>query len=184
MIIKNATKHNAAAIAPLMLLAMEDIVYKFIGINDYLSACAFLTYFVKLEDNQYSYQNCKVVYEGQDIVAVANVYDGGDLHDLRAPIISYIRQHYDPSFDPDDETQQGEIYIDTISVSPSHQGQGIGKALLTNLIDEHVTHKRQVLGLLVEKDNHKAMDLYHRLGFVSVGNTTLVGKSLMHMQRR
>lgn len=87
-------------------------------------------------------------------------------------------------FNPEDETSQGEWYIDTLGVHPNQQGKGVGSLLLNYLIEERVTKLQQTLGLLVDLDNPNAKRLYLKLGFKSVGEKTLAGKQMDHLQLR
>lgn len=182
MIIRKATAGDSAYIAPFLLLAMEDIIYTFINQTDYDTALNFLSCFVEKENNQYSYQNCFVAELDSKIIAAVNVYDGAKLHLLRAPIIDYVKDNYNKNFSPEEETQSGEYYIDSLGVSPSQQGKGIGSKMLQYLIGEYVTKNKHVLGLLVEEDKPNAKKLYLKLGFRVVGTKTLVGKNLDHLQ--
>lgn len=86
MNIRHATPKDAKAIATHLMLAMEDIVYVFIGEQNYDKAFSFLQHFAQLPANQYSYENCLVVEEQGEVVAVVNVYYGGQLSKLRLPI--------------------------------------------------------------------------------------------------
>lgn len=166
------------------MLAMEEIAYAFIGVNDWDQAFWFLVGLVKKEGNQYSWQHCWVVENEIGVVGAAIVYDGAKLQELRAPVAVEIRQSFGRDFDPEDETQTGEFYIDCIGVNPDLQGKGIGSQLLQFLIEEFVVQNRQTLGLLVEKDNLKAKDLYLKLGFKVVSEKTLTGKVMEHLQLR
>jgi ribosomal protein S18 acetylase RimI-like enzyme len=182
MIIRKATIKDSKFIAPYLLLAMEDIIYKFIGEKNYESARYFLLYFIERDNNQYSYQNCFVVEENNEIIAAVNVYDGADLDVLRKPVIEYIKTKFKKDFNPEDETQAGEYYIDSLGVDTKCQGKGFGSKILQFLIAEYVTKKHQTLGLLVEEDNPNAKKLYLKLGFKPVGEKTLVGKKMEHLQ--
>ena len=182
MIIRKATIEDSENIAALLLLAMEDIIYKFIGEKNPKTAYYFLLHFVETENNQYSYQNCFVAEEENEIIGAVSVYDGAQLHPLRKPIVDYVRLNFNSDFNPEDETQSGEFYIDSVGVSPNHQGKGIGSKLLQFLIDEYVTQNHRTLGLLVEEANPNARKLYLKLGFKIVGTKTLVGKTMEHLQ--
>lgn len=182
MIIRKAILKDSPFMAPILLLAMEDIVYNFIGKADYQAALDFLFYFIERENNQYSYQNCFVAEEDNEIIGAVNLYDGARLHQLRKPVINYVKTNFNPDFNPEDETQNGEFYIDALGVNPNYQGKGIGSKLLQYLIQEYLTQKHQTLGLLVDKDNPSAKKLYLKLGFKAVGQKTLVGKNLEHLQ--
>ncbi len=182
MIFRKATKADSPEIAPLLLLAMEEIIYKFIGIDDHEAALNFLGHFVSAENNQYSYQNCLVAESNGRIAGALNLYDGGELARLREPVINYVRSNFDKNFSPEDETQAGEYYIDSLGVRPELQGRGIGSQLLQFVIDKYVTRQRITLGLLVDEENPDARKLYLKLGFKSVGIKTLVGKRMEHLQ--
>lgn len=182
MIIRKAVLSDSKYLAPILLLAMEDIIYKFIGKEDYNAAHDFLLHFIERENNQYSYQNCYTAEDENEIVGAAVVYNGADLHFLRAPIIEYIRKNYNSDFNPEDETQAGEYYIDSLGVNPKRQGKGIGSQILQFLIEKYVHKNKQCLGLLVEEDNPMAKKLYLKLGFKPVGHKILVKKNLEHLQ--
>jgi hypothetical protein len=67
MIIRHARPSDAGAIATYLLMAMEDIVYGFIGIKDPAAAFEFMHYFTQRESNQYSWQNCWLVEVGNTV---------------------------------------------------------------------------------------------------------------------
>jgi len=182
MIIRKATIADSEQIAPYLMLAMEDIVYKFIGKKDKIAAINLLQHFVKAERNQYSFQNCLVAeYDGK-IIAAINFYDGANFIKLREPVLQYIKTHFNKDFNPEIETQAGEYYIDTLAVDPEWQGKGIGSKMLNFLIEKYVVQHGKTLGLLVEEENPNAKKLYLNLGFKSVGKQILVGKQMEHLQ--
>ena len=63
--------------------------------------------------------------------------------------------------------RQAEVV--TLAVSVAHWGQGIGSALLIDLLEEAVRHDCAEVFLEVRADNSRAQYLYHRFGFSSVG---------------
>lgn len=183
MIIRRAIKSDSPFIASYLLLAMEEIVYEFIGEKNHQKALDFLLYFAERENNQYSYQNCWVA-EDDEVIAAINIYDGSQLSALRKPIADYIQTYHGKEFNPEDETQAGEFYIDSFGVNPNQQGKGIGSKILQFLIAEYVVKKQQTIGLLVEENKPAAKKLYLKLGFKSVGYKMLVGEKLEHLQIR
>lgn len=182
MVIRKATETDSEAIARYLLLAMEDIVFEFIGEKNSGKAMSFMQHLTGTENNQYSYQNCWVAEENGEVIAAVTLYDGGQLEALRAPVAQYVREVYKQPFNPENETQEGEFYIDSFGVDPKLQGKGIGSQLLQFLIDEYVHNNGQILGLLVDKENPGAKKLYLKLGFRVVGEKTLVGKQMEHLQ--
>jgi len=165
-----------------MMLAMNDIVFQFIGENSTEKATQFLEHLISKIGNQYSYENCWVVENEGQIIAAANVYDGGKLYELRAPVAETIKEMFNRDFNPEDETQEGEFYIDCVGVDPSQQAKGIGSKIFQFLIEEYVANRNETLGLLVDKDNPNAKKLYLKLGFEVMGEKTLAGKKLDHLQ--
>lgn len=182
MIIRKGRLEDSIYIAEYLLLAMEDIVYEFIGERSHEKAVEFMQWCVMNPATQYSYENAWVVEENGQVIGAVVLYDGALLHDLREPITHYINSRIGLHFQPEDETQAGEFYIDSFGVSLKHQGKGVGSMMLRFLIEKYVYKKSKTLGLLVEKENPDAKRLYERLGFKVVGEKVLVGKQMEHMQ--
>ncbi len=184
MSIRRATVNDAEDIASCLFLAMENIVYEFIGEKQATKAKKFLLYLAKKESNQYSYQNCWVAEVENKVIAVANIYDGARLKELRLPVLKYLITEFGNNSIPEDETQAGEYYIDSIGVKPNYRGKGIGSKLLQFLIAEYIPNQKTVLGLLVEEENINAKRLYLKLGFKPVGKKVFMGKKMEHLQLR
>lgn len=182
MLIRKAKPEESRAIASCILLAMEEIVYSFIGEKSEKKAIDFLDSLIQEEGNQYSYENCWVVMIDNQIVAAANVYNGAQLSALKEPVAERIHTMFNKDFNPEAETQAGEFYIDCVGVHPSQQGQGIGTKFLQFLIEDFVHQRNETLGLLVDKDNPNAKKLYLKLGFDIVKEKTFAGKSMEHLQ--
>lgn len=182
MIIRKATFLDIDSITDLLFIAMDEILFEFIQQKNASEAKKFLNHFVASPNNQYSWENCYVGEVKNKIVCAINIYDGGNLEMLRQPVLDYVRHHYNPSFNPEDETQSGELYIDSFGVNPEQQGQGFGKQMLENIINLLHKEHRKTLGLLVDLDNERAKNLYTKLGFKFIGNKTLAGKTLEHLQ--
>lgn len=182
LIIRRANKKDTARITEGLMLAMKDIVFEFIGNEDEEQVRTFFNFLVESEHNQYSYQNSFVAEKNQTVVGVVCLYDGALLHQLREPVIDYIRSNYGHTINPEDETQPGEIYIDCIGVLPEEQGNGIGSKLIEFVKEEFVSKHNKRLGLLVDKENSAAKKLYIKHGFESVGSKNLMGKAMEHLQ--
>lgn len=182
MIIRKAKKEDSKLIATFMMLAMEDIVFQFIGECSDEKATQFLTCLINQKANQYSYNNCWVVESDAEIIAAANVYDGAKLEELRMPVAELIKLMFNRDFSPEDETQAGEFYIDCVGVNTVWQGKGVGSKLFDFLIDEYVHKRKKTLGLLVDNNNPKAKKLYLKLGFEITGEKILTGKKMIHLQ--
>ena len=182
MIIRKATPGDAEFVAKYLLLAMEEIVCLFIGSKDTVRAAEFMLRFVQQENNQYSYQNCWVAEIDGEVVAAANVYDGARLYELRKPVTEHIGKEFNQHFKPEEETQAGEYYIDSLGVNTIYRGQGVGSKVLRYLIAEYVFKQHGTLGLLVDAENPDARRLYLKLGFKVVAQKLIFGKSMEHLQ--
>ncbi|ERJ59513.1 GNAT family N-acetyltransferase [Sphingobacterium paucimobilis] len=184
MQIRKANKEDASQIAGLMILAMTEIVYQFIGKEDFEEGKRFLSDLIQREDNQYSYQYIFVAEDKEGILGQICLYPGAQLEALRKPVLAHIKTRYAIDYQVANETQAGEIYLDTIAVSSLAQGKGIGKLLINYVIDEFVNKKQEVLGLLVDFDNPNAKRLYEKMGFVVQREISIFGKRMEHMQYR
>lgn len=180
--IRKATIHDSEKLATLILLAMEDVVFSFLGKKDKTLASVFMKHFTGKENNQYSYQNCWVVEKENEVIAAANIYDGARLKELRKPVIDYIKTQNQNELDIENETQEGEFYIDSLAVSPLHQGKGIGSEMLQFLILKYVNENKKVLGLLVDENNTNAKNIYLKMGFIKTGSKVFLGKKMDHLQ--
>jgi ribosomal protein S18 acetylase RimI-like enzyme len=74
------------------------------------------------------------------------------------------------------ERMRNEIRIMDIALLPEHRGQGIGRALLEEVLEE-ATRVGKFVSLHVEDDN-PAKRLYERMGFVVAGEVSFY--KLMH----
>lgn len=180
--IRPATQKDTPSLVQLMRLVLDEFIFIFMGREDTQEATDFLTHFVGQRNNQFSYENCWVAEEDQNILGVINIYNGADVEQLNAPIKKYIEQHYQYHSTSDPETEAGEYYIDTLAVAQDQQGKGIGSQLLQRAID-HYTTQGTTLGLLVDVDNPKAEKLYLKMGFIPKGFKTLSGLKFKHLQK-
>lgn len=183
MIIRPAKKGDYSQVAPLIVQAMEDLACTFVNSKNVENAYPLFEHFFQLPENQYSYQHT-LVFEADGVIAGSLItYDGCMLPLYRAPFLEYIKKNYGVhDLVIENETMPGELYIDTLSVSPKFQGQGIGKRLLRaaeNLAREEGLMK---IGLLVDYNNPNAKRLYLALGYKSVGRKQLGDGIYEHLQ--
>lgn len=180
--IRKATLAEGSAVTPILLTAMEDIIYSFIGRQDRDEALTFLQSMYQSASNQYSYENIYVLTVDEKIIGVINLYEGKDLLSLRAPVNQYLNDNYSLTLTSELETQPGEIYIDSFAIDSHHWGNGYGRMLLTHILTHHPNPAALPFGLLVEIDNETAINLYQSLHFLPQGYKTLNHKRLLHLQ--
>lgn len=186
--IEKAQKHHALAIARLIMQAMNyDCCMNFMGsgytLDDFERV---MTTLVLREDTQYSYRNAMVALDTDGGFAGMCVsYDGAQLHRLREPFIDAMRQNFNRDYSGmADETGPGELYIDSIAVNKVYRGNGIATKLLKAQMTKARTMGLPATGLLVDKCNPKAEQLYFRLGFRLAGNAVWGGHEMKHMQHK
>ncbi|MET9337333.1 MULTISPECIES: ribosomal protein S18-alanine N-acetyltransferase [unclassified Nonomuraea] len=59
--------------------------------------------------------------------------------------------------------------VQTIAVRSARQGEGVGSAMLTDLLDEARRRAAQEIFLEVRADNPRARSVYERFGFEEIG---------------
>lgn len=139
----------------------------------------------ELPDSQYSYRNTLIAVDADGNRAGAIIsYDGASMHVLRRHFATIANEELGWEVreeDLDDETDAGEIYVDTLAVMPQYRKRGIGARLLRAAVARHATVGKPV-GLLVEYENHNAQRLYESVGFRRVGHRPFLGVMMYHMQ--
>lgn len=185
MKILTAEKQQAGIIARLIMTAMtDDCCLYFAGkehtLDDFRNM---MTALVERDDSQYSYRNTLVATDDEGNVTGAIVaYDGALLHKLRAAFINAAKEYLGRDFSlMADETQEGEIYIDSLAVLPRHRGQGIATALLKALIGKAAKEGHNTVGLLVDKGNPNAERLYKSVGFRYANDTAWGSHPMKHL---
>ena len=182
--IREASKTQAAEIASLIMMAMTDECCLYFcgdgyGLDDFHRM---ITMLVEREDSQYSYENTLVAMDGDKIVGVSVCYDGGRLHELRRTFIEAAKEHIGKDHScMDDETQAGELYLDSLAVLPEYRHQGIAKALLLATKERADKMGLPCVGLLVDKGNPAGEALYTSVGFRYIGDNRWGGHPMKHM---
>ena len=131
---------------------------------------------------QYSYRNTLVAEVDGCAVGALVGYDGARLEELRQPIFELIERHLGSALAIEDETSEGEFYLDSLGVLPQYRGLGIGSALLSAMRDMAFDRGFERVGLIVDVDNPAAERLYNTLGFSYVGNKRFLGHAMHHLQ--
>ena len=192
MTITKATPAHAADIAQLIMTAMTEDCCQFLAGKDH-TLDDFYQMMVKLvlmDDSQYCWRNAFVAVDDEaspdDIekapVAGAIVgYDGKDLHRLRRRFQEAAMADWQMDYsNMDDETAEGEFYLDSLAVYPHYRKRGIASQLLNRFI-EHAASLGLPAALLVDKGNPSAERLYTSLGFEYCNDATWGGHAMRHL---
>ena len=81
----------------------------------------------------------------------------------------------------DDETQTGELYIDSLAVLPEYRRQGIARKLLLATKEQANRMGLPRIGLLVDKNNPAGEALYASVGFRYVNDSHWGGHPMKHL---
>ena len=183
--IQEATREQSADIARLIMMAMTDDCCLYFcevgyGLDDFREM---MTMLVKREDSQYSYRNTLVAIDGEKVVGMAVTYDGGRLHELRRAFIEAAKKHLGKDHsDMNDETREGELYLDSLAVLPEYRHQGIARRLLKATKERAYQLGIPVVGLIVDKENPAGEALYVSAGFHYVNDILWGGHFMKHYQ--
>ena len=108
-------------------------------------------------------------------------YDGKDLHRLRRRFQEAAMADWQMDYsNMDDETAEGEFYLDSLAVYPHYRKRGIASQLLNRFIS-HAASLGLPAALLVDKGNPSAERLYTSLGFEYCNDATWGGHAMRHL---
>ncbi len=182
--IKAATKAQAPAIARLIMMAMTDACCLYFcdnrhGLDDFHRM---MTMLVGRDDSQYSYRNTLVAMDGPVVVGISVSYDGGCLQALRQVFIEAAKTCVGKDHSGmDDETQAGELYLDSLAVLPDYRRRGIARQLLLATKKRADEMRLPCVGLLVDKGNPAGEALYASVGFRYAGDSQWGGHPMKHL---
>ena len=186
--IESAKATDAPQIAKLIMQAMNyECCQYFVG--DHYTLDDFehvMTALVERDDSQYSYLNTLLAVDDDSMVCgVCVSYDGARLHQLRQAFVHAMKACFDRDFSGmADETQAGELYIDSLAVDSRYRGQGIATLLLKATVQKAADMGLPAVGLLVDKGNPLAEKLYARVGFGYVDDNEWGGHPMRHLQMK
>ena len=182
--IQEATEAQASDIAKLIMMAMtDDCCLHFCDEGHVLDDFRrMMTSLVERTDTQYSYRNTLVAMEGQKVTGIAVSYDGGRLHQLRQAFIQAARKYIGKDHSGmDDETQAGELYLDSLAVLPEYRRQGIAQRLLKATKEKADAMGLPCVGLLVDQGNPVGEALYASAGFRYANDSHWGGHPMKHL---
>ena len=142
-----------------------------------------ITSICQREDVLYSWKNTLIAEIEGKPVASLTAYNGTNYKEMREITFALFDGPLD--FDIDlmqDETHEGEYYLDSAAVLPEYRNQGIGRKLLLAGIETGKKLSILHVTLLVSPNNHKAKKLYRSLGFREAGEIYAFGENYQRMK--
>ncbi len=177
-------REQAAQIATLIMEAMNhDCCRWFAGPQHTLADFHHLmTRLVESDHSQYSYRNTLAATFGNEVAGICVSYDGARLHELRKAFVEGARETFGIDYSGmDDETQAGELYIDSLCVCKAYRRQGIARRLLESTKEKGKALGLPLVGLLVDQGNPSAEVLYNSAGFYFVNESQWGGHPMHHL---
>ena len=142
-----------------------------------------ITSICQREDVLYSWKNTLIAEIEGKPVASLTAYNGTNYKEMREITFALFDGPLD--FDIDlmqDETHEGEYYLDSAAVLPEYRNQGIGRKLLLAGIETGKKLSILHVTLLVSPNTHKAKKLYRSLGFREAGEIYAFGENYQRMK--
>jgi ribosomal protein S18 acetylase RimI-like enzyme len=164
--IRQAIPDDANEAAPLIMQAIGVIALALTGASNDLEAVKLLKDWFRREGNRHSYQNTLVEELDGRVAGIVVAYPGKGARQLDLPLeqAAAVRRG-EPDYRIETEAEPDEFYLDTVSVNPAFQGQGVGRHLIESIYELARRNGYQEVGLLAEIGNLGAQRLYQRLGF-------------------
>lgn len=186
--VRDARPVDAAIVAEAVMMALHEAnLLHLAGSEENLPKLRRLfTELAAREDSQYSYLNSLIAEDSDGRIAGAIVaYDGARLHQLREAFVELGNELFGWNMsetDMDNETEPGEIYLDSLAVFDEFRGRGVASLLINSAIERH-REGGKPFGLLCDPANPGARVIYEHLGFKDMGERLFAGIPMRHMQK-
>lgn len=132
-------------------------------------------------DTLYSYRNAVIVeMEGKPVGGLIS-YVGEGYHEVKMHTFGLVRDFLSFDIDKmDDETREGEYYLDSAAVLPEYRGRGIGRAIIEYGV--RIAEEKQLTPILAcDPENTNAYRLYTSIGFKEKGHLFIFGEDYLRM---
>lgn len=170
--IVQAKKEKNLTLSYLILNAIDSFANTLTGEHEKDKILLTLNFYTNMDYGRLSYNNIWVYKKDNKNIGMIIAYDSNQAEKLDKPLLEYLETKDSHVKKFNKECFEDEFYIDTISINEDFQGQGIGKKLISFIEEKAKDLSFKKLSLLVEYENHNALRLYEKIGFVK--NTTLV----------
>ncbi|WP_239615174.1 GNAT family N-acetyltransferase [Cohnella mopanensis] len=185
MTIQTASMRDAAPLAKLILLAIQDIAYQLTGESNEENVLRQLEKFIITEGNRFSLACIQVKECDGQPAGMILCYHGRDADRLYEPIIEHLFQlGGNSNLTIDQEADEDEYYIDAIAVHPAFQGQGFAKQLIAAAERRAVELGYDKIALNVDQSNDVAHSLYRKLGYSADKQIMIHDKPYWHMVKK
>jgi len=130
----------------------------------------------------YTYINTRVAECGKTVVGALLSYPGNIYKERRQLTFNRLWpdfSHFDTN--SDQETQNGEYYLDSLAVMPAFRKQGIGRMLIKDAIAKGISLGYNRMTLVADEDMPNLISFYQSLGFVPAESLQAFGVNFRKM---
>ena len=185
MTIRQARKQDSTQAAVLFYAAIHDIAHALTGETENEKVLEQLERYFCQEYNRISYRNCFVKTVNEEVVGIVVAYHGKDAMSLDEPIVAHLKDKKGKrGFHIDQEADEEDYYIDTVSVNPQFSRQGFGTELLQFICQYAECSGYSSISLNVEENNSSARRLYERLGFEQKKDITINNHTFSYLVKQ
>lgn len=184
--IREARKEDTEELIELLKVILTDMELPVMQEADWEDIKPALVEAGKRESYRLNYRNAMVKEVDGRIAGFFNGYKGGAASETYEPIETMLKRYDLPVSEnhDDEESVEGEWYLDSIVTHKAYRGQGIGKELLEAAFAKAKDSGMSVIGLNVDHGNPRAKALYEHMGFRKTGEIVLAGHDYDHMQKK
>lgn len=180
VIIRQALPENAEKVAPLIINAIGEIANHMTAQKEPEAVLEKVADMIRGENTRHSYRYTYTATVNGDIAGALVLYHGNQAEALDRYLAEQLKkQGHDRMIEP--EAYTDEWYIDTVSVDPAYQGQGIGSKLFKFAEELVSSQGGGKLSLNVDVEKEGAIRLYKRLGYSISEPWTIIGEPFHHM---
>ncbi|MGN0032923.1 MAG: GNAT family N-acetyltransferase [Candidatus Limimorpha sp.] len=182
MIIRNATPSDAPFLAKCVMAGMHFFDFECeIPENEVLFER--LTECERRDDLLYTYRNSRVAEVDGVVVGSLLSYPGDIYKEVRQRTFNELwPELLELDAESEQETVEGEYYLDSIAVLPSFRGRGIGQALVRDSIQRGISLGFNKITLVVDPGMPYLVSLYTSLGFSLAGHCHAFGVDFRKME--
>jgi len=184
--IREARKEDTEAMIELLKVILLDMELPVMQEANWEDIKPALVEAGKLEKYRLNYRNAVVKEVDGQIAGFFYGYKGWSESEAYEQLGAMLKNHGLPVTEIFDEEESfdGEWYLDSLVTHKDYRGQGIGQELLEAAFAKARESGMSVIGLNVDHGNPRAKALYERMGFVKTGEVILSEHDYDHMQKK
>lgn len=135
-------------------------------------------------DTLYTYKNAVIVELDGTIIGCVIAYNGKGYHEVKEHTFGLVSDSLPFDFNTmDDETREGEYYLDSLALLPAYRNKGYGRQIISHVVK--CAQEQNLLPVLAcSPENEKAYHLYRSLGFEEDGHLFIFGEDYLRMVQR